>query len=251
CGMDRIMETAKNHGLAVIEDAAHALPAYYNGTCVGTIGDFTCFSFYATKPLSAGEGGMITTSDDGAAERCRRLRLHGISREAWNRYADGGSWRYDVTETGFKYNMTDIQAALGTVQLSRQNELRSRRARIAAMYDDAFGTNPGLIPHAHQPGSTSAHHLYVLRVNIEAGQTRDSLISHLASCGIGTSVHYIPLYRFTSFKDSGYTPEDFPNCEWLFERSLSLPVYPGLTDDEVRYVIDTVSAATGGGGGVS
>lgn len=248
CDMDSIMAIASRHNLTVIEDAAHALPSLCNGSMVGTIGDFTCFSFYATKTLTTGEGGMVTCKNEAAAERIRQLRLHGINKEAWNRYSKGGRWVYDVTETGFKYNMTDVQAALGLVQLAKLDEAADKRRRIAKSYDCAFLDNASLVPYTTEPSVESANHLYVLRLSDEASVNRDTMINHLTNAGIGTSVHYIPLYRFTSFKMRAYNFEDFPNCEWLYQRSLSLPIYPSMTEEETAHVSKSVLGCLQKGG---
>ncbi len=239
CDMDSIFHIAQKHNLTIIEDAAHALPSYYKNRMVGTIGHYTCFSFYATKTLSTGEGGMITTDDDYAAERIRILRLHGISREAWNRYAEGGQWAYDVLETGYKYNMTDTQAALGSVQLQKQDKLCEKRENIAAKYDYVFHASSYFLPYKVPDYVRSAHHLYILRLAEDSGLDRDMFINELRNAGIGTSVHYIPLYRFTAFSGYNLSPADFPVSEWIFKRSLSLPIFPDMTDDEIEYVAAT------------
>ncbi len=239
--MDEILALARARGITVIEDAAHSLPALYRGKAVGTLGDITCFSFYATKTLCTGEGGMAATEDDGWAAKMRTLRLHGISRDAWKRYTAAGTWKYDVEYAGFKYNMTDINAAMGIAQLKKIDAMQSMREKIAGMYDRAFGGLEELIPYNVREDRTCSWHLYPLKLNIEALKIgRDEFIEALKEKGVGTSVHFIPLYRFTYYRDLGFRREDYPESEWVFERSLSLPIFPGMTDGETDYVIESV-----------
>ena len=241
CDMDPIMDLARRNGLVVIEDAAHSLPAHYRGKEVGTIGDLTCFSFYATKTLAAGEGGMITTENAEWAERVRSLRLHGIGRDAWKRYSSEGSWAYDVLETGYKYNMTDIAAAIGIEQLKKLDWMNERRADIASMYDAAFSGNEAFIPYGRRADRSSARHLYPLRLNLEAlSIDRARFIAELKERGIGASVHFIPLYRFTQYAGMGFRAADYPSCEWVYEREVSLPIYPGMDKAEIDWVIEGV-----------
>ncbi|MCU0844852.1 MAG: DegT/DnrJ/EryC1/StrS family aminotransferase [Spirochaetes bacterium] len=243
CDMDRIMDIARRRGLVVIEDAAHSLPAEYHGKTVGIIGDFTCFSFYATKTLAVGEGGMITTENADWAERLRSLRLHGIGKDAWKRYSVEGSWAYDVTEIGYKYNMTDISAAIGVEQLKKLDWMNGRRAAVASAYDVAFAGADALVPYGKREGRSSAWHLYPLRLNLDAlSIDRARFIVELKERGIGASVHFIPLYRFMHYQKMGYRAADFPECEWAFEREVSLPIYPGMGDDAVNVVIEAVLA---------
>ncbi len=239
CDMDPIIEIAATKGIYVIEDAAHSLPAYYKGRPVGSIGDITCFSFYATKTLTTGEGGMITTGNDLFAERMRKLRLHGISRDAWNRYSHKGSWRYDVDEAGYKYNPTDISSAIGIEQLKKSDAMNKQRSEIAGWYNDYFN-NCGLAEaYTVRDERISSWHLYPLKINIESVTIdRDQFIEEMKSRGISTSVHFIPLYRFSCFSGSGYEACDFPGSEYVFSRTVSLPVYPGLSHDEARYVAE-------------
>lgn len=245
CDMDPIMEIARRRGLVVIEDAAHSLPAEYRGRAVGTIGDFTCFSFYATKTLATGEGGMITTENGEWADRLRSLRLHGIGKDAWKRYSAEGSWAYDVLEIGFKYNMTDIAAAIGMEQLKKLDWMNDRRAAIASAYDAAFSRIDALIPYGKRAERASAWHLYPLRLDPDAlSIDRGRFIVELKERGVGASVHFIPLYRFTHYEKMGYRATDFPACEWAFEREVSLPIYPGMGDDAVSGVIEAVLAIT-------
>jgi dTDP-4-amino-4,6-dideoxygalactose transaminase len=216
--MDDILQIAGQHHLAVVEDAAHALPASYRGRRVGTIGDVTAFSFYATKNLTTGEGGMLTTADASLAERLRTRRLHGMSRDAWRRYSAEGSWRYDVAYPGFKYNMTDIAAAMGLVQLRRLPALHQRRRRLAALYNELLSGIPEL-------------GLPVTRAVIEL----------LKAQGVATQVHFIPLHLHSYYAGAfGYRPEDFPVASAAAERILSLPFFTLMSDDDVRYVATTL-----------
>jgi dTDP-4-amino-4,6-dideoxygalactose transaminase len=242
CDMDEILEIAKKKGIFVIEDAAHAIPAAYKGRKIGTIGDLTCFSFYATKTLATGEGGMVTTENTDWTDRIRRLRLHGISKDAWNRYSKEGSWYYEVIEAGYKYNMTDIQAGLGLAQLRKVEWMKERRREIAAKYTDAFKSLEGIITPTIKPGNDSAWHLYVIKLNLEAlNINRNEFIENLHGRGISTSVHFIPLHMHPFYRE-GYSldSKDFPGAEWLFERIISLPIYPGLNDSEVAYIVENV-----------
>lgn len=242
CDMDEIMNIARRHNLYVIEDAAHALPTLYKGRMIGTIGDITCFSFYATKTLTTGEGGMITTGNREFAERIRRLRLHGITKDAWNRYSDKGSWEYDVSEPGYKYNITDIASAIGSEQLKRCDSMNLARRGIAEKYNEAFGKTGLLDLWRVRDENECAWHLYPVRIKTDVVKiSRNDFIDGLKSAGIGTSVHYIPMYRFSAFKDSGYTISDFPNCEDIFSREVSLPIYPGMSEAETDYVVETVT----------
>ena len=242
CDMDSILELANRYRLKVIEDAAHALPAGYNGRMVGAIGDITCFSFYATKTLTTGEGGMLTTQNQEYANRMRILSLHGISRDAWKRYTAGGSWRYAIEEMGYKYNLTDMQAAIGLGQLEKCDTMRDRRAALAERYTrelsslDAFQTPlvQGHIQHAW--------HLYVLQVNQKTLRIdRDRVIEELKQRGIGSSVHFIPLHLHPLYQQQcGYRAGQFPYAEEHFAGAMSLPLYPSLTDAEQSRVIDAL-----------
>jgi len=236
CDMDEILDIARKYNLKVIEDAAHAIPSAYKGRKIGTIGDITCFSFYATKTLATGEGGMITTRNKEYAEKMKINRLHGISRDAWKRYTLQGNWYYEVVDNGFKYNTTDINAALGLVQLTKVEWMRDRRAHIARRYSEAFRSVSSIdVPHIKQDRETSWH-LYVIRVN-----NRDRLIEKLQADGIGTSVHFIPVHRHPYYRKTyGYRDEDYPVANEVFARSISLPIYPDLQDHEVEYIIEKV-----------
>jgi perosamine synthetase len=251
CDMDEIMAIARKYNLHVIEDAAHALPAWFSKEqskrlMVGTIGDLTCFSFYATKTLSTGEGGMVTTGNEEWAEKIRVLRLHGISHDAWKRHADQGSWYYEVVEPGYKYNMTDIQAGLGIAQLIKVEWMWEKRDRIAGKYTRAFLPHEEIIVPHIKPDRVSAWNLYVIKLNPETLKIdRNSFIEELKKSGISTGVHFIPLHRHPFYKKTfKLDTKGFPVAEWLYERIISLPIYPGMTDEQVNYVIGSVLNTT-------
>ncbi len=246
CEMDEIDRIAKEHDLLIIEDAAHALAASYKNRTIGTLGDATCFSFYATKNITTAEGGMLTTNDEKLAQRARILSLHGISTDAWKRYASRGSWYYEVMYPGYKYNMTDIQAAIGIHQLKRLPEMQKRREEIAKAYNDAFGNTEGIIIPMSRPYVRHAWHLYAIQVNTNVLKAnRDTVIDALKARNIGTSVHFIPLHLHPYYRSQyGYKRGDFPNAEHFFDREISLPLYPRMTDDDVEDVITAVKHVT-------
>ncbi len=242
CDMDPILALAAARGLRVIEDAAHALPAFYRGRKVGTMGDITCFSFYATKTLSTGEGGMAVTADPDWAALMRTLRLHGISRDAWKRYAKEGSWSYEVVAAGYKYNLTDLQAALGLAQLAKLEAMWRERQRVAALYDEAFHDLEEVTAPVVRPDRETAWHLYPVRLNLEAlAIGRNAFIERLAERGIATSVHFIPLHRHPYYRETwGLTTGRFPEAERAYQSLISLPIYPGLTDGDAGRVAEAV-----------
>jgi len=244
CDMDEITELARRRGLLVVADSAHCFPGSYKGRNVGTLADLTCFSFYATKTISTGEGGAAVTANPDWADRMRIMALHGISRDAWKRYAADGSWYYEITAPGYKYNLTDIASAIGIGQLARAEEMRTRRESIADAYDDAFGGTDTFETPTRSPERVHAHHLYVLKLNPEAlAIGRDRFIVELKERGIGTSVHFIPLHMHPYYRKTfGYRPEDLPVARALYERSVSLPIYSKMTDDDVARVIEAVRA---------
>ena len=244
CDMTAIRQIAGRYGLAVIEDAAHSLPASYQKEKIGTIGDMTCFSFYATKTLSTGEGGMITTENNEWAEKIKILRLHGISNDSWQRYSKEGSWYYEVVDAGYKYNMTDIQSALGISQLRKLEWMWERRCDIARKYTDAFKDSEFIICPDVKPDRVSAWHLYVIKLNLETlSIDRNRFIEELKQKGICTSVHFIPLHRHPYYKNTfSLDAKNFKNAEWVYARSISLPIYPGMEDEEVNYVVNNVIA---------
>lgn len=242
CDLDRIYELADEHNLYVSEDAAHALWSRYKGRLIGNkLRGAASYSFYATKNLATGDGGMLVTDRDDIAERARILVGQGMSHNAWNRYAKGGSWKYDIVEPGYKYNMFDIQAALGLVQLSRMEEMQTRRLAIAARYQEEFGKIDAVEPPFVPEFTTHCWHLYVLRIVPELLTIdRDQFIVELNERNVGTSVHFIPTHTMTAFRKLGWKEGDFPMAEKHFERIISLPLYPSMTDEQVQYVIDAV-----------
>jgi dTDP-4-amino-4,6-dideoxygalactose transaminase len=239
CDMDEIQTLAQAHHLRVIEDAAHALPSEYHGKRIGRISEFTCFSFYATKTLTTGEGGMVTTESPAAAQRIRLMRLHGIENDAWKRYRDDGSWRYEVHEAGFKYNLTDMQAAIGLVQLAKCDAMRRARQRIAQVYTDAFSSHEELLLPEIQSDRSTSWHLYILRLRSDRLRVdRDAFMRALGARGVSCSVHFIPLHLQPYYQRAyGYKEGDFPNAEQQFASCLSLPIFPGMTDLEIEHVI--------------
>jgi dTDP-4-amino-4,6-dideoxygalactose transaminase len=242
CDMDFIMEIAKTHHLHVVEDAAHAFPARHRGKMVGTIGDITCFSFYATKTITTGEGGMATTDNPEWAERMRIMSLHGISHDAWKRYTAEGSWYYEVLYPGYKYNMTDIAAALGLEQLKKGQRFYEIRQRYAALYSEGFQDVPAItVPYVAQDVQ-HAWHLYIIQLDLEQLRIgRSEFVELLKQENIGTSVHFIPLHLHPYYRDTfNYRPEDFPNASAAFERIISLPIYPKMEESDVQRVIDAV-----------
>jgi dTDP-4-amino-4,6-dideoxygalactose transaminase len=241
--LDGIHEIARRHDLPVIEDAAHAFPTKYKGRMIGSLGEFTCFSFYATKTITTGEGGMICTENDALAERCRIMALHGISKDAWMRYTAEGSWYYEIIAPGFKYNMTDIAAAMGLAQLHKAERMWQRRREIAARYTQAFSRFSQLqIPH-DRPDCQHAWHLYMLRLNLDQLRIgRAAFIEELKRRNIGASVHFIPLHLHPYYREMyGYRPEDFPIAYREYQREISLPIYSKMGDDDVEDGIDAVT----------
>ena len=242
CDMDALCGLARARGLRVVEDAAHALPARYKGRMVGSIGDLTAFSFYATKNLTTGEGGMLTGFDEAVIERARSYSLHGMSRDAWNRYQANGSWHYELNFPGFKYNMSDLLAAIGLRQLGRLAALQERRRRVVERYDRAFAGHPAFQLLNTHPYVESAWHLYVLRIVPEALHIgRDDFIRALQKRNIGTSVHFIPVHLHRYYREKyGYRPDDFPVTYDAYQRMLSLPLHPGLSDADADDVVEAV-----------
>jgi dTDP-4-amino-4,6-dideoxygalactose transaminase len=244
--MAPIWALAKEHGLKVVEDAAHALPTVYQGQLVGTLqSDITVFSFYANKTMTTGEGGMVVTRNAEAAKRMRVMRLHGMSRDAFDRFVSKTpAWYYEIIAPGFKYNMTDVAAAMGVEQLVRLPAFVQRRQALAARYNEALQDLPLVLPADAPKDGQHAWHLYVIRVKPEAALDRDGLIQRLSDAGIGTSVHYVPLHRQPYWRDRyALTPEMFPQAELAYQSMLSIPLYTAMTDDQQERVITALREA--------
>jgi dTDP-4-amino-4,6-dideoxygalactose transaminase len=241
CDMERIEKIAKEHGLFILEDAAHGLYTKCGDRLVGSK-NTAAFSFYATKNISTGEGGMLATDDEEIAEKARVFTSHGMSRNAWNRYAKGGSWRYSVETAGFKYNMTDIQAALGLTQLKRLEYMQKKREEYVAIYNEKLkGVRGVSIPTDNIKGRSSLH-LYIIRVDKnELDIDRDEFIEELTAMNIGTSVHFIPVHLQPFYqKNFGTKQGDYPVAESIFDKIISLPLYPSMKQEDVEYVADAV-----------
>lgn len=242
CEMEAICDLAREHKLQVIEDAAHAFPSSYRGQRIGSIGDITCFSFYATKPLTTGEGGMAVTNSEQLAQRMRMMSLHGISKNPRQRSAEEALWDYRVMDLGFKYNMTDIAAAMGIVQLNRTDEMLEKRRWIAHAYIRDLGPLDSLELMDVQNFQENSWHLFVIKLRQGALLIgRDQFIHELRSRGIGASVHYMPLHCHPYYERKyHHRPEDFPVAMDLFERSISLPIFSKMGATEVGSVVDAV-----------
>jgi dTDP-4-amino-4,6-dideoxygalactose transaminase len=243
CDMDEIMSIAQEFDVKVVEDAAHALPTTWKGKTIGSISDITVYSFYVTKTIATGEGGMITTENEDYLSRMKTMRLHGINRDVFDRYtSDKPSWFYEVVEPGYKYNMTDVAASIGIHQLKRAKEFQQRREWIGEQYTQAFAGLPLTTPYVAYPDDTHAWHLYVLQLDLESiSIDRDKFIELMVEEGIGTSVHFIPLHLQPYWRDRyDYQENDFPVALDVFKRAVSLPIYPKMTDAEVDRVIAAV-----------
>ncbi|MBU0581135.1 MAG: DegT/DnrJ/EryC1/StrS family aminotransferase [Candidatus Margulisbacteria bacterium] len=242
CEMDPIMAIAQKHKLIVIEDAAHAIEAVYRGKKIGNIGDMGCFSFYVTKNIVTGEGGMVTTNNQEYADKIKIYGLHGMSRDAWKRFSDEGYKHYQVVYHGFKYNMMDIQAALGIHQLPRAEKYLKRRQEIWKKYDEAFQKLPVSIPASPEKDTVHAKHLYTLLIDQEkTGLTRDMFLAKMTKENIGVGVHYLALHLHKYYQDAfGYKPGDFPEAEYISERTVSLPLSAKLTNKDIDDVISAV-----------
>ena len=241
-----LAKLADDRGLRVVEDAAHAFPTMSAGDLVGTgSSDAVVFSFYATKTMTTGEGGMVVTPDDGMAARIRTMRLHGINRDVFGRYQSTvPSWRYAVVAPGYKYNLTDPAAAMGRVQLRRSIEMRDKRTAIAAAYDEAFSGLPLRLPTHATAGDAHAWHLYVVRLTDEAKLGRDAFIADMAESGVGCSVHFIPLHMQPYWREHCRLDDlQFPVATAEFERAVSLPIFSGMTPSQVDQVVETVRKA--------
>lgn len=243
CDMDAILGIAKKHDLKVVEDSAHALPATYKGKLIGALeSDITVYSFYATKTITTGEGGMVVTRNPEIANRCRIMRLHGISRDAFDRYTSTKpSWHYEVIAPGFKYNMTDIAASLGIQQLRKAWSFQKRREGMAASYDEALKSLPLYLPPKAPSGDVHSWHLYVVRLRDEVKVSRDRFIEMMAEKGIGCSVHFIPLHLHPYWRDTyKLHPNDFPNALNVYKRAVSLPLYTKMSAMDQERVVSAV-----------
>lgn len=242
CRMPELLEVARARGLAVVEDAAHCLPRRGVRAEPGTLGELGVYSFYATKPITTGEGGMVVTAGEELARRVRLMRLHGIDREVWDRYrSPSGSWYYEVQEPGFKYNLPDLTAAIGRVQLAKADELRAARVAIAGAYQQAFADLDCLQLPAQDP--RHSWHLYLIRLRAQRlSLGRDEFIQALRAEGIGASVHFIPLHAMPYYRRTyGLSPADFPVAWSGYLRALSLPIFPGMSEEQVQRVIQAVT----------
>ncbi len=249
CAMTAIRDIAQHYELKIIEDAAHALPTSSDGKMVGTISDVTVFSFYVTKTLATGEGGMVTTDDPAIAERVRVMRLHGINRDVFARYASAvPSWYYEVIAPGFKYNMMDLVAAIGIQQLRKIADFHARRQEIAARYTAAFADLPLSCPLPAKSTDHHAWHLYPVQLDLERSKiSRDRFIEIMYAAGIGVSVHFIPLHFHPYWRDRyQLKPEDYPIASEVFQRIVSLPIYPKMTDADIERVIAAVRKTLAG-----
>ncbi|MEJ5300399.1 MAG: DegT/DnrJ/EryC1/StrS family aminotransferase [Thermodesulforhabdaceae bacterium] len=248
CEMDSIMEIARRYDLVVIEDCAHAIEAEYRGVPAGCFGKVGCFSFYVTKNITTAEGGMIITNDDYIADRVKIMALHGMTKDAWRRFSDEGYRHYEVVHLGFKYNMTDIQASIGIHQFQRIKKYWERRREIWQIYNDHFADLPVFLPLDPAPDTVHAYHLYTLLIDIDRlGKSRDSIINALTAENIGVGVHYIPVHLHPFYRKAfGWKKGDFPNAEWIGERTLSIPLSGCLDDDDVYDVIRAVRKVLGG-----
>ncbi|MHB1653251.1 MAG: DegT/DnrJ/EryC1/StrS family aminotransferase [Desulfitobacteriaceae bacterium] len=242
CPMDEIMAIAKKHNLFVLEDAAHAVYTKYKGKLIGAIGNATVFSFYATKNLVTGEGGMVTTNDEELADKIRVFSVHGMSRNAWNRYTSAGSWYYEILYPGYKDNMTDIQAGLGLTQLAKLERMQGIREEIAGRYNEAFGKMAELEIPVELDYARHPWHLYILKLNLDKlSIDRAQFIEELKAEKIGTSVHFIPVHLHPYYRETyGYKRGDFPQSEATFDRILSLPLYPKMSAQDTQDVIEAV-----------
>jgi dTDP-4-amino-4,6-dideoxygalactose transaminase len=233
------MELCKNHQIKILEDAAHAFPSRRNGKMVGSFGEVTCFSFYANKTITTGEGGMLVTDDEQLFKRVKTMRLHGINRDIWDRFtAKVPSWEYDVVEAGYKYNMPDINAAIGLGQLEQAEQFRQERQKAAVFYYKQLSLLEMIdMPVSKVPLEDHAWHLFPLVLNEKAKISRNSFIEKMSEAGIGTSVHYKPLHRMTYYRERyKLSPDDFPNAEKTWQGNVSLPLFPFMKKEELEYI---------------
>lgn len=242
CEQESIIQIANRHNLCIIDDAAHAVSAEYKGAKVGAIADISSFSFYATKNLTTAEGGMVTTDNDDFADKIRLIRYHARDKDAWARQQSKNRWYYDVVAQGYKYNMTDIQAVLGLCQLAKIEEQYERRRKVVDKYNEAFKEMPEIVIPKDIKDGKHAWHLYIIQLNTERlNITRDEFIIAMLEKNVECGVHYIPLHFHTFYQRKyGYERGDFPNAEMAYERVVTLPLHPNLTEDDADYIIETV-----------
>ena len=239
-----IIDICRRFKIRIIEDAAHAFPTKFGNRYIGSFGDATCFSFYANKTITTGEGGMLVTDEEDIYKRAKIMRLHGINRDIWERFTTNkSSWEYDVIAPGFKYNMPDINAALGLAQLEKAGYFLEQRQRCASYYLENLKDLPTIdLPSCFGPMEHHAWHLFPIIIRPEANVSRNEFIKLMSNKGIGTSVHYRPLHRMSYYKETyKLNPEDYPNTEKIWNGTVSLPIYPELTNDELKFICETIS----------
>ena len=243
CDMDALLEICKARNLVLIDDAAHAIPTDYKGHRIGSIGDLSVFSFYANKNLTTAEGGMITTNSDNYVEMIKPMRLHGLNKDAWARQSNRSVWYYQVDSQGYKYNMTDIQAAMGLCQLMKLNKQIEVRRRYIQIYQERLGTIPEIVTPPRETLHRHSWHLYIIQLRTDLLKiSRDEFVEAMRGANIECSVHYIPLHLFPYYqKRYGYREGDFPNAEASFERVVSLPLHLDLTVEDIHTVVDTIT----------
>ncbi len=242
CDMDKIMAIAEKHNLYIIEDAAHAIGTDYKGKKIGNFGNATAFSFYATKTITTAEGGMIVTNDEELGKKLKRYSYFGVDKDAFNRYADKANWYYEIIELGYKYNMDNIPGALGVEQLKKLESFIEKRRKLASLYTGLLKGVPGIIVPLEKEYTRHSYHLYPILLDIEnINMTRAEFIDKLKEYKIGASVHFIPLHLHPYYqKTYDYKKGDFPTAEYLFDREVSLPLYPRLSEEDVRYVVQSI-----------
>ncbi len=240
CDMDKIMDLAKKHGLFVVEDAAHAVGTEYKGKKIGNFAEVTVFSFYVTKTITTAEGGMVVTNNPELGKKLKRSAYFGVDKDAFNRYSEKGNWYYEIVELGYKYNMDNLQGALGVEQLKKLDFFIARRRALAQEYHKLLREVKEVIIPEEKDYSRHAYHLYPLLLN-SSKISRDDFINKLKEWNIGTSVHFIPLHLHPYYqKKYGYKRGDFPVSEWLFDREVSLPLFPGMNEEDVKYVVNVI-----------
>jgi dTDP-4-amino-4,6-dideoxygalactose transaminase len=243
-----ILDICQHHSIKILEDAAHAFPSRLDNRMVGSFGDITCFSFYANKTITTGEGGMLVTNDENYYKRAKVMRLHGINRDIWDRFtAEKPSWEYDVVEAGFKYNMPDVNAAIGLAQLEMAEIYRKERQKVAEYYYTQLGNIETIdLPICHVPSQDHAWHIFSIILNEKSRINRNVFVEKMSDAGIGTSVHYKPLHRMTYYRERyQLDPLDFPNAEKTWKGNVSLPIFPYMSMDELEYICETINRILG------